>query len=250
MSAIDIARGLTQLRPDWNIDGPYQFGEVGAVGAHGANTVDVYLGGSTLLTTGLYYLASYAPQVNDPVMIGRMQGSSRSAQFVLGKLGGPATSGSVQKLAAPASSVTFSAVPAGYTSLRLTGYIASVASSGNIELQFNGDTAAHYDWEVLYGGGQAPVSAAANATTYARVGYMSSTAVAPTAFDAVIVGYSLGVGYTVGRCTTARWDNFSNLAFSEFYTFDWRSSAVVTSLTITAAGNMGTGTTFSLYGVP
>jgi hypothetical protein len=99
MSAIDIARGLTQLRPDWNIDGPYQFGEIGAVGAHGANTVDVYLDGSTSLTTGLHYSADYGPQVNDPVMIGRMQGSSQSARFVLGPLapggtihGGPPTS--------------------------------------------------------------------------------------------------------------------------------------------------------------
>jgi hypothetical protein len=99
MSAIDIARGLTQLRPDWNIDGPYQFGEIGAVGAHGANTVDVYLDGSTSLSTGLYYSADYGPQVNDPVMIGRMQGSSQSARVVLGPLapggtihGGPPTS--------------------------------------------------------------------------------------------------------------------------------------------------------------
>ena len=99
MSAIDIARGLTQLRPDWNIDGPYQFGEIGAVGAHGANTVDVYLDGSTSLTTGLHYSADYGPQVNDPVMIGRMQGSSQSARVVLGPLapggtinGGPPTS--------------------------------------------------------------------------------------------------------------------------------------------------------------
>jgi hypothetical protein len=99
MSAIDIARGLTQLRPDWNIDGPYQFGEIGAVGSHGTNTVDVYLDGSTSLSTGLHYLAGYAPQVNDPVMIGRMQGSSQSARVVLGPLapggtihGGPPTS--------------------------------------------------------------------------------------------------------------------------------------------------------------
>jgi hypothetical protein len=99
MSAIDIARGLTQLRPDWNLDSPYQFGEIGAVGAHGANTVDVYLDGSTSLTTGLHSLADYGPQVNDPVMIGCMQGSSQSARVVLGPLapggtihGGPPTS--------------------------------------------------------------------------------------------------------------------------------------------------------------
>jgi microcystin-dependent protein len=100
MSAIDIARGLTQLRPDWNIDGPYQFGEIGAVGAHGANTVDVYLDGSTALTTGLHSLASYTPQVNDPVMIGRMQGSSQSARVVIGRLAASTGSGGVVPIGA------------------------------------------------------------------------------------------------------------------------------------------------------
>jgi hypothetical protein len=102
MSAIDIARGLTQLRPNWNIDGPYQFGEIGAVGAHGANTVDVYLDGSTSLSTGLYFLASYTPQVNDPVMIGRMQGSSQSARVVLGRL---APGGMLRSVGVPSGSI-------------------------------------------------------------------------------------------------------------------------------------------------
>lgn len=99
MSTLDVARGLSRLRPDWNIEGPYQFGEVHAIGAHGANTVDVYLDGSSSLTTGLHYMADYGPQVNDPVMVGRLQGSSQSARVVFGPLapggtinGGPPTS--------------------------------------------------------------------------------------------------------------------------------------------------------------
>jgi len=73
--------------------GPFQWGKVGAVHttapftpALGPN-VDVYLDGSATLTTGLYYLASYAPQVNDIVAVARMQGQAKAARFVLGTLG-------------------------------------------------------------------------------------------------------------------------------------------------------------------
>jgi hypothetical protein len=133
MSAIDIARGLTQLRPDWNIDGPYQFGEIGAVGAHGANTVDVYLDGSTSLTTGLHYLADYGPQVNDPVMVARLQGSSQSARVVIGRLAAttsawqpiPTYTNSWASGAGPASSATAAGYRIQGDRVWLAGYIQS-----------------------------------------------------------------------------------------------------------------------------
>lgn len=88
MGHLDVARALHgHLAPDWGIAGAYQWGTVGAVHATSSPpTVDVYLDGSSSLTTGLRYLTSYAPVVSDVVMIGRMQGRARTARVVLGTL--------------------------------------------------------------------------------------------------------------------------------------------------------------------
>ena len=77
-----------EILPDPFSEGPWQWGKVGAV--HTApNTVDLYLDGSSTLTTGVRYLASYTPAVNDIVVVGRLVAGSGSGQdrFVLGKLG-------------------------------------------------------------------------------------------------------------------------------------------------------------------
>ena len=84
---LDTARALRRsLAPRWSLDSSFQWGKVAAVHGGGVNTVDVYLDGSSQLTTGLHYLSSYSPVVNDVVMVARMQGASQTARVVLGKL--------------------------------------------------------------------------------------------------------------------------------------------------------------------
>ena len=84
---MDVARGLREhLSPDWGIAGSYQWGKVAATHVGPPATVDAYLDGSSSLTTGLRYLASYTPAVNDVVLVARMQGRARAARVVLGKL--------------------------------------------------------------------------------------------------------------------------------------------------------------------
>ena len=81
-SARNVAHSLRRelLGSDFT-NSPWQWGKVSAT--HTApNTVDLYLDGSATLTTGVRYLASYAPAVNDIVLVGRY-GADR---FVLGKL--------------------------------------------------------------------------------------------------------------------------------------------------------------------
>jgi hypothetical protein len=50
------------------------------------NTIDVEMDGAPYLTPGIRYLSWYSPAVNDVVAVGRMQGASRTARFVLGTL--------------------------------------------------------------------------------------------------------------------------------------------------------------------
>lgn len=85
-SADELAKRLrTQTHHNWDIAGPFQWATVTAVHTS-PNTVDVEMDGSNYTTPGLRYLASYSPTVNDVVMVARMQGASRTARVVLGKL--------------------------------------------------------------------------------------------------------------------------------------------------------------------
>ncbi|HEX7355250.1 MAG TPA: hypothetical protein VF288_10510 [Mycobacteriales bacterium] len=75
----------TQLSHDWNVAGPYQWGTVTAVNTS-PNSVDVKMDGSDYVTPGVRYMSGYSPTVGDVVFVARMQGSSRTARVVHGKL--------------------------------------------------------------------------------------------------------------------------------------------------------------------
>ena len=81
-SARNVAHSLRrELLGDDFTTSPWQWGKVSATHTS-PNTVDLYLDGSSTLTAGVRYLASYTPAVNDVVLVGRY-GADR---FVLGKL--------------------------------------------------------------------------------------------------------------------------------------------------------------------
>jgi microcystin-dependent protein len=96
VSGIDVARAMgAAFGP-----GPDQvlYGTIAAVGAHGANTVDVYAGNSAAgvtptAATGWPYLSGYNPQVGDAVVYLQGQGSSASSHLVLGTVAGSSSGG-------------------------------------------------------------------------------------------------------------------------------------------------------------
>lgn len=74
----------SELAPHWGRMGSFQWGTVNAVNLSTAPpTVDVYLDGSTTLTTGFCFLSTYNPKVGDVVVVGRMQGPAQTARFVM-----------------------------------------------------------------------------------------------------------------------------------------------------------------------
>lgn len=95
LHAVRAARGLGRnLRPNWGIEGPWQWGTVSAVvlgSGNALSTVSVYLdnasGGAGATVTALVpYIESYVPQVGDVVLIGRLAGASRTQRVVMGSL--------------------------------------------------------------------------------------------------------------------------------------------------------------------
>jgi hypothetical protein len=249
MSTLDVARGLSRLRPDWNIEGPYQFGEIGSIASNG--TVGVYLDGSSSLTTGITCLSSYIPVVNDPVVLARLQGASMTARVVVGRL---ATEQRRQILTTTATSVSFTP-PAGFANLRLRAFLVSVSTSGNIALNLNSDSAAHYNWSVVDGNGTAAAASSATGTTYARIGYMASTAVSPTVIDCLISQADpsyYATSNVVGNSRASRFDAYTATGmYPELYAFQYAGSTAISSVSVSCvAGNMAAGSTFSLVGVP
>jgi hypothetical protein len=213
-------------------------------------TVTCTLRGSATQVSGLRFLAGYVPQVGDRVRVAVIGGS----HWIVGVLNPSGTLGGAarQTLSSPASSVTFSSVPAGYMSLHLTCYIASMATSAQIGLQFNYDGATHYNWSAVYGNGTAAASASATSDSKARIGYMSSTAGGPTIIDCVIPGYGFA-NAGIGNARSSRFDSLTvSGMYPEEYAFLWTGTGPITVLQVQAYGgvNMGAGSAFSLAGIP
>jgi hypothetical protein len=90
-----IARQLKQnLRTDWGVEGPFQWGTVASVTPGNATTLGVcgvYLDNSStgtgaVITSGIPYLTAYAPKVGDVVLIARMAGAARTQRVILSVL--------------------------------------------------------------------------------------------------------------------------------------------------------------------
>jgi hypothetical protein len=92
---LDLTRQLRQnLKTNWGIDGPWQWGTVAAVVTGGTfATVSVYLdnssgGAGAVATPAISFLNGYQPTVGDVVIIARWPGASasRTQRVVIGCL--------------------------------------------------------------------------------------------------------------------------------------------------------------------
>lgn len=156
-------------------------------------------------------------------------------------------------LASDAASYTFSSIPSSYYTLQCIYQVLCTTPYGNagenLMVRLNGDTGGNY-WSGATG--------ATNAT-FAQFGYVNTT----SGFDsaqasggiAYVWGYSNATWYKTIGSSSAPFNN-STTAYSPANYFSyynsWRSTSVVTSLTILLlnGGNLKAGSTFRLYGYP
>jgi hypothetical protein len=161
-----------------------------------------------------------------------------------------------QALAADAGSVTFSAIPGTYEHLMIL-WTARGTDAGNpdVYLQFNGDTGANYDRELLVGVSAAPASGATvGQTALQAIGTMpGSTADAGRAAGGTIriasyartTFWKTAVGDFSDIRATSAGNQLAGMAGGI-----WRSTAAITSVTLLpSAGNFLAGSVFSLYGI-
>jgi len=164
-----------------------------------------------------------------------------------------------QVLASPAASVTFSSIPSTYNHLRLVavGRSSDAVEADVVYLQFNADTAAHYDtalfypssntsasFEVEYGIDQIWASDFPGTSATANLPgmcIMDIPAYAGTTFEKFV---QMAAGYmdaVAGSSPTNVWAAFGV----------WRSTAAINAIKLFLASgdNFVTGSSFYLYGV-
>lgn len=153
------------------------------------------------------------------------------------------TSGSV-------ATITLSSISGAYTDLILVGDGRNNAGGWGWRIRFNGDTASNYSWTDLEGNGSTAASFRGSSVNLIYTSY-NNTSIGNSQSNQIlqINNYSNTTTYKTVLSRT-------NAATSNAYPGTnagvglWRSTAAITSITITTSGSyMIDGTTFSLYGI-
>ena len=147
------------------------------------------------------------------------------------------------------TSVTFSSIPSTYASLQIRGIMLG-ASTFNLSVQLNTDTAANYSMHNLLGSGAA-VSAGGQANTDGLYGSPNNTAGSatnPTAFIIDLHDYASTSKYKTSRQFIGIDKNGSGEI--GLWSGNWRSTTAVNSVTVyLLSGSFASGSSIALYGI-
>ena len=139
------------------------------------------------------------------------------------------------------ASYTFSSISGSYTDLRLIAN-GTIPGAGDLKVVFNSDTASNYSWSQISGDG---------ASTYSSRGSNFAAILSYTATTSLFVGTMDLLNYsnaTTYKTTLSRGNQADGRTMA--YVNCWRSTAAINSITIShAAGNLQSGSTFTLYGI-
>ncbi len=144
-------------------------------------------------------------------------------------------------LGTSATSVTLSSIPGTFTDLILIP-AATLGSFASFEIRVNGDTGSNYSYTYLYGNGTITGSARADNMT------IINTVIQGT--PGPVIGQLHFMSYA--NTSVFKTILMSGGAASHIATRTvglWRSTSAITSITISSAATMASGSTFSLYGI-
>ena len=161
-------------------------------------------------------------------------------------------------LSSPASSVTFSSIPGTYNELRLVGTGASScsATTDDVYIQFNGDTATHYANTFIYtygGSGSALTSTQTNVAQPDAGQISGSTAFRQGGtFSVSIPQYANTTFAKYATTAGAGAENSTRQLVGRTGSLLWTQTTAITSIGIhlyCASANFVAGSVFTLYGV-
>jgi hypothetical protein len=153
------------------------------------------------------------------------------------------------------STVTFSSIPSTYSHLQIRAISRSTSTNqfDNAMLTFNGDTSANYAQHQLYGNGTNPV------VTDSTINRTNLESIFSTASTAIANNFGFGImdildyANTNKNKTTRTFTGFDKNGTGGFIVLRsglWRSTAAVTSITLTnSTNNFAQYSSFALYGI-
>jgi hypothetical protein len=146
-------------------------------------------------------------------------------------------------LTTSSSSVLFSSIPQTYTDLVLVTNLISASGGQDLDIRFNGDSAANYSWTSLYGTGSVVASTRNSNDTKFRTdfyGYIETTLRENAIIQ--IQNYSNTTTFksAISRANNANTGVDLNVGL-------WRSTAAISSITF--VNNLAAGSTLNLYGI-
>jgi hypothetical protein len=151
-----------------------------------------------------------------------------------------------QTLGSAAASVTFSSIPGTYTDLILVCSLGASNAAQDFKIQFNGDTATNYSVTLMRGTGASAISNRESNIAYIYLDYTGVTQnVVQSQYNVNIMNYANTTTYKtiLSRRSDVGYSTEAGVGL-------WRNTAAITSIVVgMTAGNLITGSTFSLYGI-
>jgi len=154
------------------------------------------------------------------------------------------------------TSIAFNSIPSTFTHLQIRGIARNSTGSAtdgtSMRLRINGDTSTVYNSHFLYGNGSSAAAGSNSLTdTGMRFPELLGNGVAANIFNCAVIdihNYTSTTNNKTVRCFEG-WDaNGSGYVFLESGL--WRSTAVVTSLTLVpASGSFANKSSYALYGI-
>ena len=147
-------------------------------------------------------------------------------------------------LTSSATDVTFSGITTAWTDLRL---VTTLFGSGELRLQFNGNTSTDYSYTFMATSGSSAASSYGVNTSYLNFTYNGNSSTIPTLYTADIFGYSSN-NYK-GCLLTESASRGSGGGISKTVGL-YRSGTVISSIKVyPSSTTLGVGTIMSLYGI-
>jgi hypothetical protein len=167
---------------------------------------------------------------------------------------GCTVSGGKCTAASDVATIAFSSIPATYTNLQIScTYNSTSSGASGLYAQFNGDTAAHYVSQLLYG--VSTTSGALGSGLVAQASFLTypgnGSGSTPGVASITIPNYSGTTWNKQAFATTSRWGSSSSAVYQDASLL-WFSTAAITSITlgdVVGGGNIAAGSVCSIYGV-
>lgn len=177
---------------------------------------------------------------------GRITAAAHGSPALIGSYTGDGTAGTT----------TFSSIPDTFSALiiRFVGRSTDGVALVNVQVRFNADSGANYDYQLLTGSGAAASSSGSVGNTFLAIGAVpgaSATANFAGSAEMIVPRYA---DTTFFKASTADAWGASSPATADFrnrrFAGQWRSTSAITSVTVfLGSGNFVTGTVVELWGV-